>query len=405
MCYNIPMIKVSSFSSDINRVSLLSQRNRDFFSEIEQHLGEKLVAAPIDDYDADLKLIFISSGGSEGKFLNAFKDLKAPYYLLTSGTDNSLAASIEILTYLNDHDLPGEILHGGASYIATRIRDLIAGKAEDKGQSHNRHITKGSIALGGRYGVIGEPSDWLIASTPDYGKVKKLFGSELLDIPMDELITAYNALEEKKDIREDLDFGSSERLVKAVQSIKDKYALDGLAIRCFDLLDSIHTTGCLSLATLNAQGIIGSCEGDIMSMITMAIVRKVTGQSSFQANPSRIDPAENSMVIAHCTLPLDMPESYSFDTHFESGIGVAIKGELKEGPVTILRLSRDLGTYWCAEGVIERNLYEKTLCRTQIEILLDEEDRVSDLLRWPCGNHHIVFYGRHRDEIEAFLGR
>ncbi len=398
------MIKVSSFSSDINRASVLSERNKAFISEIEGSLGEDLIPAAIDDYEADLKLIFISSGGSEGKFLKAFDSLKAPYYLLTSGTDNSLAASIEILTYLNDHDLPGEILHGSPSYIANRIKALLSGEVPEIGHRSNLHITKDHIDLGGRYGVIGKPSDWLIASTPDFDRVLELFGSFLIDIPMEKLLEEYENTEKVDEVTDGLDFGSSKRLVKAVNNIKERNGLDGLTIRCFDLLSSIHTTGCLSLATLNAEGIIGSCEGDIMSMLTMAVVRRVTGQSSFQANPSRIDPACNRMVVAHCTLPLDMPESYSFDTHFESGIGVAVKGELREGPVTIIRIAKDLRSYWCAEGKLVRNLSERTLCRTQIEIELDEGYAVGDLLKWPCGNHHIVLYGRHRKELEAFLG-
>ncbi len=398
------MIKVSSFSSDINRTTLLSARNRKFFSDIEGNLGESLVASTIEDYDADLKLIFISSGGSEGKFLKAFDRLRAPYYLLTSGTDNSLAASIEILTYLNDHRLEGEILHGSPEYIADRIRALIKGDTGKSGVNHCCQATEKAIPLGGRFGVIGQPSDWLIASTPDYSEVRERLGSELVDIPMAELLSAYDATGGQDEFRDGLDFGSSRRLVKAVEALKDGYCLDGLTIRCFDLLGSIHTTGCLSLATLNAEGVIGSCEGDIMSLLTMAVVRKVTGQSAFQANPSRIDPSSNRMVIAHCTLPLDMPESLTYDTHFESGIGVAVKGELREGPVTVLRISRDLRTYWCAEGAIVRNLKERTLCRTQIEIQLDACDDVGDLLRRPCGNHHIVFYGRYRKAIRAFLG-
>ncbi len=398
------MIKLSSFSSDINRASVLSERNRAFISEMESNLGESLISAPIDDYDADLKLIFISSGGSEGKFLKAFDSLKAPYYLLTSGTDNSLAASIEILTYLNDNNLPGEILHGSPSYIATRIKALLSGEVPENGHSRTLSITKDHIDLGGRYGVIGKPSDWLIASTPNFDRVLELFGSFLISIPMEKLLEEYEGTEKIDEVRDGLDFGSSRRLVKAVENIKERNGLDGMTIRCFDLLSTIHTTGCLALATLNAESTIGSCEGDIMSMLTMAIVRKVTGQSSFQANPSRIDPNSNRMVLAHCTLPLDMPESCSFDTHFESGIGVAIKGELKEGPITIMRMSKDLRSYWCAEGRIVRNLSEKTLCRTQIEVELDDEYSVGDLLKQPCGNHHIVFYGRHRKEIVAFLG-
>ena len=397
------MIKVSSFHSDLHRQDILAQRHASFLASIEACLGQEITAAPIDDYDADLKLVFISSGGSEGIFLKHFDQLKAPYYLLTSGTDNSLAASIEILTYLNCEGLKGEILHGSPEYIADRIKQILEGDTHINDNQSSNSCYSGPVELGGRYGVVGKPSDWLIASIPEEKEVSSVLGSELIDIDMNELLEAYNAMEGSEDIRDGLDFGSSNRLVKAVTKIREEHFLDGLTIRCFDLLDSIHTTGCLSLANLNAEGFIGTCEGDVMSMLTMAVVRKVNGQSSFQANPSRIDVRDNTMVLAHCTLPYDMAESFGYDTHFESGIGVALKGELKTQPVTILRLAKDLRTFWCAEGEIMENLSESTLCRTQIEVRLDDDYSVGDLLINPCGNHHIVFYGRHRDEIIKFL--
>ena len=399
------MIKVSSFHSNLHRQDVLAQRHAAFLASIETYLGEQITVAPIDDYDADLKLVFISSGGSEGKFLEHFPQMRPPFYLLTSGTDNSLAASIEILTYLNCEGLKGEILHGSPQYIAQRIRDLADGKREEGAES-DPSVPKfsGKAEIGGRYGVVGKPSDWLIASVPGFERVKEVFGTDLIPIPMEELLREYEATEAVEDVRDGLDFGSSNRLVKAVQNLREKHGLDGLTIRCFDLLTSIHTTGCLSLAQLNNDGFIGTCEGDVMSMLTMALVRKVTGLSSFQANPSRIDVADNTMVLAHCTMPYDMAESFGYDTHFESGIGVAVKGELRRGPVTILRLDKDLKSYWIAEGEITGNLSESTLCRTQIEVRLDDSYCVGDLLRVPCGNHHIVFYGRHRDEIVSFLG-
>lgn len=397
------MIKVSSFHSDLHRQDVLAQRHASFLAGIEGYLGEQIEVAPIEDYDADLKLVFISSGGSEGIFLKHFSQLKPPYYLLTSGTDNSLAASIEIMTFLNIEGYEGEILHGNPEYIAERIRKILAGEkqADDKKPSNSRF--SGHVELGGRYGVVGEPSDWLIASVPDSDQVKKVFGTELVRIKMEELLELYENEDYSEDIRDGLDFGSSNRLVRAVQKLHEKYSLDGLTIRCFDLLDSIHTTGCLSLAQLNADGFIGTCEGDVMSLLSMAVVRKITGQSSFQANPSRIDVTENTMILAHCTMPYDMAERCGYDTHFESGIGVAVKGELKKTHVTILRIAEDLRTYWCAEGEITDNLNERALCRTQIEVKLDDNYSVGDLLLSPCGNHHIVFYGCHRDEIERFL--
>ena len=399
------MIKVSSFHSDLHRQDVLAQRHAAFLASIETYLGEQIIVSPIDDYDADLKLVFISSGGSEGKFLEHFPQMRPPYYLLTSGTDNSLAASIEILTYLNCEGYDGEILHGSPRYIAGRIRDLIKGKRKESAESESSVLQfSGNAQIGGRYGVVGKPSDWLIASVPDFEKAGEVFGIELVPIPMEELIREYEAMEAAEDVRDGLDFASSNRLVRAVFSLREKHGLDGLTIRCFDLLTSIHTTGCLSLAQLNSDGFIGTCEGDVMSMLTMALVRKVTGQSSFQANPSRIDVADNTMVLAHCTMPYDMAQSFGYDTHFESGIGVAVKGELRREPVTILRLDKDLKSYWIAEGEITDNLSESTLCRTQIEVKLDDSYSVGDLLRVPCGNHHIVFYGRHRDEIVSFLG-
>ena len=54
------MIKISSFSSDINRKMVLSERNKAFLSEIEKNLGERIIPADISDYDADLKLIFMT---------------------------------------------------------------------------------------------------------------------------------------------------------------------------------------------------------------------------------------------------------------------------------------------------------------------------------------------------------
>ena len=175
----------------------------------------------------------------------------------------------------------------------------------------------------------------------------------------------------------------------------------GATIRCFDLLTSLKSTGCLALAKLNEEGIIGTCEGDIMAMLSMYLVKLLTGKSSFQANPSRIDVEHNSIVFAHCTIPLDMIQNYSFDSHFESGIGVAIKGEMKTGNVTVFRLSSDLKHYFVSKGILMNNLKEKNLCRTQINIRLNKD--VKELLKHPCGNHHIIVYGDYEKDIDQFM--
>ena len=91
------------------------------------------------------------------------------------------------------------------------------------------------------------------------------------------------------------------------------------------LLDSIKTTACLSLSLLNSNNVVSTCEGDIPTMISMYVLNTLTAQPGFQVNPSKIDVETGKIVFAHCIVPLNMNVSYTLDTHFESGIGVAIR--------------------------------------------------------------------------------
>ena len=138
-------------------------------------------------------------------------------------------------------------------------------------------------------------------------------------------------------------------------------------------------------------------------MISMQLIKDITSQSSFQANPSRINVKDNEITFAHCTIPFDMLDDYHLLTHFESDIGVAIKGYLSKKEVTILRISSNLKDYFISEGTIINNLEETNLCRTQIVVKLEEN--VNQLLTNPCGNHHIILYGKHRKELEDILNK
>ena len=328
-----------------------------------------------------LNLIYVRTGGTEGIFRRLLPELQAksrrPFYLLTSGKSNSLAASMEILSYLRQHNINGEIIHGSSDYIAHRIRVLE--KAEKARQA----------LCGKRLGIIGKPSDWLISSDADKEKVKDGLGIELVDIPMQEL------LDEITD---------SERIYEALKTIIDRHQLQGFTLRCFDLLTTVKNTGCMALARLNADGYVAGCEGDVPAMLSMMIVRSLMGVSGFQANPASINPETGQIIFAHCTIPLDMVERYETDTHFESGIGVGIRGFMKEGPVTIFKVSGDLSRHFIAEGALLRNESKPDLCRTQQVIeLADKSLTTSYFLTNPIGNHHIVMPGHCKDVIEQLL--
>lgn len=325
-----------------------------------------------------LSLIYVRTGGTEGIFLRLLPQLQEksqrPFYLLTSGKSNSLAASMEILSYLQQHNLRGEIIHGSAEYIAHKIKVL-----EKVGEARQ-------WLDGARLGIIGKPSDWLIASHADYEVVRRRLGIELVNIPMQELLDTMDG-----DI-----YG-------ALKTIIDRHSLQGFTLRCFDLLTALKDTGCMALAKLNAEGYVAGCEGDVPAMLSMMMVRSFLGVSGFQANPARIDPETGEMIFAHCTIPLDMVESYELDTHFESGIGTGIRGYMKEGPVTIFKMAGDLSRHFIAEGQLIRNESKPDLCRTQQVIKLVDKRQTDYFLTQPIGNHHIVMPGHQRVWLEAIL--
>ena len=393
-------INIFTLTSELHDEQAVGAVTRDFLGSLGidyEFKGE--------DYSSygggSLDLIYVRTGGTEGIFKRMLPELleksARPFYLLTSGKSNSLAASLEILSFLRQNGLSGEVLHGRTDYVTKKIL-MLANVVEASGQ-----------LSGCRLGVIGEPSDWLISSAADKAAVKKRLGIDLIEIPMQELldVLATTPLKEAKEaapseaIRKALP--GANQIYDALKTIVERHQLQGLTLRCFDLLTAVRNTGCMALARLNAEGIVAGCEGDISAMLSMKIAQTLIGVSGFQANPANIDPETGEMLFAHCTIPLNMVERYEFDTHFESGIGVGIRGYMKEGPVTIFKVSGDLSRSFVAEGELLRCQAKPDLCRTQLVIRLSDPKQASYFLTNPIGNHHIVLPGHQAELLNSFL--
>lgn len=411
-------IGLYTLTSPLHDRQALDAASNEFISGIGQQLAARnepctlVVKGP--DFTGfgtdDLSVIYVRTGGTEGLFKSVFEQVSRsadgkirPVRLLTSGKSNSLAASMEILSFLRQHDRPGEIIHGNDLYVAGRLARLC------RAETARRKLA------GARLGVIGAPSDWLIASRADPAPIREKLGIELIDIPIAELIAEAAKPEYPRNDLPAAILADAGRLPEKVAAywegalriygglkrLVEKYRLDGLTLRCFDLLDALGNTGCLALALLNAEGIPSGCEGDVPTLLTMAVAQALTGVSGFQANPSRIDPQTGEVLFAHCTVPFDMLRRHTYDTHFESGIGVAIHGELPEGPATVFKLSGDLSRSCIAEAELLRNQYQQDLCRTQV--VLRTAGLADYFLTDPIGNHHVILPGRHRQLLEAFL--
>lgn len=334
-----------------------------------------------DSFIEENQVVAVLTGGTEAQFVDLVKekkiDLKRPVYLMVSGYSNSLAAALEILSFIRQRNGIAKIMQHPKDTIFPEVSetDSLTRVPLEKVLRNEKKM---------RLGIVGKPSDWLIASQVNDKDVFARMNFELVDVP----ITEVTSLGEV-----DPGMKGAEAIYERLKEIIAKYKLDGITLRCFDLIGTVKNTGCIALSKLNDEGIPAGCESDIPVLLTMMVCKKLTGEPGFLINPARIQP-DGQMLLAHCTIPLKMTEKHEYTTHFESGIGVAIHGELPTGDYTLVKLSGDMKRLLAVNVQLTKCQYEKNLCRTQVWI--QSTPIVSQyFLTSPIANHHVLIRGHH----------
>ena len=273
-------------------------------------------------------------------------------------------------------------------------------------------------ALGGcTIGLIGEASPWLIASGIDKEALSERCGVSFREISigtladkylgyrelwknhtlsagaraeLDEVLCRFSCSLEGDRTTEDL--SDAAIMYLALASICKEEHLDAVTVKCFDLLSSCKTTACLALALLNDNGVIAGCEGDIPSICTMLAIYKALGRPSFMANPASIDRDNLSIDFAHCTIPTVMVEGCTLPSHFESGIGIGINGEVPLGNYTLCKLSgKTLERSLICNGRLVKGEYLSNRCRTQVRFIFESKAEFDAFCKARVGNHIILF--------------
>ena len=392
-------MKYLYLQSSLHNTEELLARTKIVFDEIYLRTGFRFYGSSIEEVEGEeVSIVYIATGGTAGIFKEVADKLKDPIILITSGTDNSLSAAMEVHTYFKDRKRDCRLLHGTIEEVSDDLSRIISA------------IRVRNSLRGMRLGLIGKPSDWLISTEVDYVELKQKLGIEIIEVEMKELLDEISVHEYPEDEKTKrlLAQGFDEYQMKealyiygAFDRIVQKYDLKGFSVRCFDLLTTVKNTGCIGLSLINSRGIYGGCEGDLPSLISMCILGEISGKPVFQCNPSRLDKNSNEIVFAHCTLPINMPEKYKLKTHFESGIGVAVAGEISKGEATVFKTSSLLQRKFISRAYIKGSLEEENLCRTQILVEADEGE--DNFLNTPVGNHYLVTHGDFSGCLKEFF--
>ena len=379
----------------LNRLKNECQAEIAIFGDEEDSIRQWKQAPTIPDY------VMIATGGVENLFKTLFTEafqkssLRKTVKMIADGRNNSLAAALEILTYLEGQGIKGRILHGSNDEIMKELQGP-------------------SLLNGARIGLFGKPSDWLIASGVDHDYLMQHFGVETVDIDLQRLIDGIKAVPQTEavkvaqplvkkalDVKEPscADMVAAAKAYLAIKKICTEEGLDAMTIRCFDIVKTCGTTSCLALALLNNEGIVAGCEGDMQTLMSMLLVKRLCGEEAFMANPSNL--TDETTMLAHCTIPLNLCQETVLRSHFESGIGVAIQGVLPMTDYTIFKWGGPrLDRYYVAEAKAIETPYSEHFCRTQITLNVNLKPY---LLEHSIGNHHVIIKGRHAETIREMM--
>ena len=396
---------VASELHDAGVVDSITSAHRRLLDESGGHRG-----GPDDAANAPF-VVLVATGGTERRILELLAARSTvttePALLVAHPRHNSLPACLEALARIRQEGGAGRILYL-PDPASTTDRATLAEAVADVTAVHRFRQA--------RIGLVGGASDWLVASTPTAATVRRTWGPTVVTIPTGDVLADYGTAPEVDTERLTTDITSvtgvstvpvaeirrAARLEPALHKVVYDRGLDAVAVRCFDLLTEPGTSGCVALAALNDERIVAGCEGDLNSTLAMMWVRFLFDTASWIANPAQMDPATDTVTLAHCTIAPSLVTGVELTTHFESGIGVGIRGHLPEVDVTLIRIGgTELDRLWLAEGHIIHNGRSEHLCRTQVDVRLPP-GTLEEMLERPLGNHVVLVPGHHARRLRRW---
>jgi len=263
--------------------------------------------------------------------------------------------------------------------------------------------------------AIGAPHGTAAACSAE--EVKKKFGADLVTISNEKVMEAMSAVDPKAAEAEAQEYWISQarKIVEPtpediVNSARLYLATKNLMIQ--ERAQAVCSThcmgnprGCLTFSKLNDLGLVGACEGDIDSTLTMLLFAYAFHVPGFITDPV-IDTAKNALVHFHCTsaTKMDGPAGkrlpFVIRTQSDSRGGVSLEVENRVGqPVTCAKLV-NLDTMLIVTGKVLETSTSPLACRTQYAQSVPDARRL--FLKWGGGVingdtmtllHRVVFYG------------
>ena len=259
-------------------------------------------------------------------------------------------------------------------------------------------------------------------------QVKKRLGTELIPISVEQTMQAHKAVDIKAAEAEAKRYWLS-KARKIVEPSKDEIVNSARFYLATKELMIKHQAqavtssncmggpakGCLTYSKLNDLGLVGACEGDMDSTLTMLMFSYAFGVPGFITDPV-IDTASNALIHFHCTsaTKMDGPNGkrlpFTIRTQSDSEKGVSLDVENRIGQMVTCAKFVNLDTMLISTGKIFKVTHDELGCRTQFWTKVKDADKMfhdwgADIIKGGQHGvmtmlHRAVFYGDHTRDIK-----
>ena len=259
--------------------------------------------------------------------------------------------------------------------------------------------------------------------------IQEVFGTTVRPISAAELNTAYERAD-RAEAREVATrwIDNAERVIEPSRAEIEKSGVMYLAMRdllrqhnaraitidCLTLFygGKLAAYPCLGFFQFNNDGLVGACEADLQSTMTMVLMTDLVGRPGYISDPV-IDTAKNQIIYAHCVAPNKVfgPQGkanpYHIRDHSEDRKGAAVRSLMPLGEMTTtLRFNPVSREVIFHQARTVANIDEDKACRTKLAAEVRDMDKIlSEWDRW--GWHRVTFYGDWKPQVEtisALLG-
>jgi L-fucose isomerase-like protein len=191
----------------------------------------------------------------------------------------------------------------------------------------------------------------------------------------------------------------SGQMYVGMRKLLQEHGAQGIAIDCLRLFygGKLPAYPCMGFFQLNNDGLVGACEADVQSAVTMLMLTYLVNKPGYISDPV-IDTSKNQLIYAHCVAPNKVfgpsgpANKYHIRTHSEDRKGAAVRSFMPLGQMTTtMKIIPQEKTLVLHRGRTVANIDEDKACRTKLAVEVQDARKLAD--EWKWGWHRVTVYG------------